>query len=141
MRKKGSAREGMVSLRGMVAVGLCVVAAFCGTLSLRANPKAPAGPVPMNWSMVNSPDMTQQGLRRVTCIYASDCWSVGWYVNESGGTRRLAQRWNGSAWTVVPTPNVTNTYSNRLNDVTCNSASDCWAVGRSKASGIDSTLI
>jgi hypothetical protein len=37
----------------------------------------------------------------------------------------LAEHWNGSAWSVVPTPDV-DAY---LFSVTCTGASNCWAVG------------
>ena len=37
----------------------------------------------------------------------------------------LAEHWNGSAWSVVPTPDI----SGYLFSVTCTGASNCWAVG------------
>ncbi len=85
--------------------------------------------------------MSSQGLRGVSCVSATDCWTVGSYVNENNQTRTLAQHWDGKAWIVVTTPNVPNTDLNRLNDVACNAASDCWAVGRSNTNGTDFTLI
>ncbi len=39
----------------------------------------------------------------------------------------LAEHWNGSAWSVVPTP----ADSGYLFSVTCSSTSECWAVGAS----------
>ena len=37
----------------------------------------------------------------------------------------MAEHWNGSAWSVVPTPDVTG----YLLSVTCTASADCWAVG------------
>ena len=68
-------------------------------------------------------------LRGVTCASASDCWAVGNYLDLSNGTGgSLIQRWNGTSWTVVSSPNSLEPY-NILTDVTCTSASNCWAVG------------
>src|SRR5947207_12562352 len=35
----------------------------------------------------------------------------------------------GAAWSIVSSPNTSATQDNFLSDVTCTSASDCWAVG------------
>jgi hypothetical protein len=47
----------------------------------------------------------------------------------------LAEEWNGASWSVVPT-NTTN--NGTLANVTCLSASECWAVG---TNGSDQSLI
>ena len=84
------------------------------------------------WSIVPSPstDAAQNNfLNSVTCTSASDCWAVGFY--DSGAAyQTLIERWNGSAWAIVPSPNTDATRENRLFSVTCASGSDCWAVGR-----------
>ena len=62
----------------------------------------------------------------VTCVTASDCWAVG--VDEpgtQGDPSPLAEQWNGSTWSVVPTPDVTG----YLFSVTCVTSTDCWAAG------------
>ena len=38
-------------------------------------------------------------------------------------------RWDGSSWSIVPSPNVNGVDNHYLGGVTCVSASDCWAVG------------
>jgi hypothetical protein len=64
----------------------------------------------------------------VSCVTASDCWAVG---AQEGATQQnpvlMAEQWNGSTWTVMPTPDI----GGYLFSVTCTSASDCWAVGNS----------
>src|SRR4029077_21268961 len=37
------------------------------------------------------------------------------------------EHWDGNSWSIVQSP-ITNTYA-QLNDVTCLSPSQCWAVG------------
>jgi hypothetical protein len=62
----------------------------------------------------------------VTCVTGSNCWAVG--VDEPGNNgdpSPLAEQWNGSTWSVVPTPDVTG----YLFSVTCVTSADCWAAG------------
>ena len=111
-------------------------------------PLAPTGPA---WSIVTSPN-TSTGewnfLNGVTCTSASDCWTVGYYRNSGvdqicpgciAGT--LIEHWNGTAWSIVTSPNTSATQLNYLNDVTCASASDCWAVGSYYNGSVGRTLI
>jgi hypothetical protein len=44
-----------------------------------------------------------------------------------GGT--LAERWNGSSWTVQTTPSPVGSYGSGLAGVSCTSLSTCNAVG------------
>ena len=77
----------------------------------------------------------------VTCAAASDCWAVGYY--DSGNNHQtLIDRWDGTSWAVVSSPNTSATQSNYLKAVTCVSgAADCWAVGYFINGNIDQTLI
>ncbi|HSH37217.1 MAG TPA: hypothetical protein VK993_00405 [Chthoniobacterales bacterium] len=91
------------------------------------------------WTRIPSPNTSateSNALGGVACTSASDCWAVGYYqyVDNSFPFRKpylqtLIQRWNGTTWSIFPSPNSSATETNRLNDVTCTSASDCWAVG------------
>ncbi len=83
-----------------------------------------------SWSIVTSPNTstTQNNLLGVTCVSASNCWTVGFYVASSGAPQTLIEHWDGTAWAIVPSPNA-SLPNNVLSDVTCLSASDCWAVG------------
>jgi hypothetical protein len=66
-------------------------------------------------------------------------WAVG-SIPAGGGTRTFAQRWNGSSWSVIPTPNVPSD-ANVLADVTALSPSAAWAVGWWHDPSGDRTLI
>ena len=84
------------------------------------------------WSFVTSPNTSTTQPNRldgVTCSSASDCWAVGGYWDDANVSHTLTEHWNGTAWSIVTSPNTSVTESNRLFGVTCNSASDCWAVG------------
>jgi hypothetical protein len=64
----------------------------------------------------------------VSALSATDVWAVGL---KSGGAcqyQTLTEHWNGSSWTVVPSPNV-NGVNSVLNGVAQVSANDVWAVG------------
>ena len=89
------------------------------------------------WGIVPSPNQTANPIASgqlfgVTCNSASDCWAVGEYTNLISGTYNsptLIERWDGNAWSIVPSPNVSSVANNSLNSVACTSPSQCWAVG------------
>src|SRR5204862_4161737 len=98
----------------------------------------------VSWSIVTSanPSSGYNYLNGVTCTSAMDCWAVGEYSNGSDpGRRTLIERWNGISWSLVVSPNTGSMDNNHLNNVTCTSSSDCWAVGYSNVGGLDRTLI
>jgi len=100
----------------------------------KSNTAAMAASMPLNptgprWSIVKSPNNGSPGtnhLYATTCASASDCWAVG-YSDIGNGYSTLIEQWNGSAWTIVSSPN--NSGNNILYGVACTSTSDCWAVG------------
>jgi hypothetical protein len=86
---------------------------------------------------------TEGALEGVSCSSATACTAVGWYhVTSTGENQLLAERWNGSEWTVQATP----TQSGKplyvaLNGVTCSSATSCVAVGYYWKTGLQATTI
>lgn len=89
----------------------------------------PLNPIGPRWSIVESPNNGSPGTNQffaTTCASASDCWAVG-YSDIGNGYSTLIQRWNGSVWKIVSSPN--NSGNSILYGVTCTSTSDCWAVG------------
>jgi hypothetical protein len=71
-------------------------------------------------------------LAAVTCTAATSCIAVGDYVNRSGLDRTLAERWNGTRWTIQPTPNPSGAqFFSFLNGVSCTARNACEAVGAS----------
>ena len=61
----------------------------------------------------------------MVAIAANDAWAVG---SSGYNAQTLAEHWDGTAWSVVPSPNA-GTGNNRLLDVDVVSANDVWAVG------------
>jgi hypothetical protein len=97
------------------------------------------------WSLVASPNVpgaVYNGLGGIAVVNANEMWSVG--DSESAptyATRTLVERWKGSQWSIVSSPNV-GAGGNSLADVAAGPGSNLWAVGSyfDLASGIDRTL-
>jgi hypothetical protein len=87
------------------------------------------------WSVVTSSDSSPAQsniLTSVACASGSDCWAVGLAYTStysSAIAQTLAEHWDGTTWSIVASPNTTNTQSNYIGSVTCVSGSDCWMVG------------
>ena len=71
-----------------------------------------------SWSVVASPKPGTGGsLGGVDAASASDVWSAGSYYDDAEDLwETLAVHWNGSSWSVVPTPSP-GTYGNALGSV------------------------
>ena len=69
-------------------------------------------------------------LWRTEAMSSDDVWAVGWYhTNRSGRAATLIEHWNGSAWSLVPSPNL-STKNNMLRSVTAVGPDQAYAVGR-----------
>jgi hypothetical protein len=66
----------------------------------------------------------------VSARTSTDAWAVGNFLgpNDDDGQVMLAEHWNGTAWSQVPTPNVVR-FDEKLNAVSAATANDVWAVG------------
>ena len=86
------------------------------------------------WSIVASPNRSGQAgnvVNGVSCVSADWCVAVGAYTNGIRGQRSLVEWWNGSSWSIVPSPNAPNGgYATVLQGVSCVSANSCAAVGK-----------
>jgi hypothetical protein len=87
-----------------------------------------------SWSIVPSPSFATGGdgvfntLNGVAAVASNNVWAVGSHTASNGAYLTLIERWNGSAWSVVTSPNP-STVVNILNAVSGTSANDIWAVG------------
>jgi hypothetical protein len=68
-------------------------------------------------------------LGSVSCASPSSCTAAGWYATASGGTRPLAEHWNGSTWAIQATPNPAGATFSYLEGVSCALPSSCTATG------------
>lgn len=87
-----------------------------------------------HWNVVPSPSPDgDAGLSAVAAASANDIWAVGTINPSPTGCgphcATLAMHWDGSAWTVVPTPNPPSSYLNALLGVAVIADDDVWAVG------------
>ena len=82
------------------------------------------------WSVVSSPNEGTLGsiLYGVTDVSTNNVWAVGNYETGTYTDGILTEHWNGTAWSIVPSPNQA-TDVNDLSAITAVSASDIWAVG------------
>jgi len=87
-----------------------------------------------SWTVVPTPnpatgDRDSDVLNAVAAVASDDVWAVGSSQNgSSGADAALAMHWDGSRWSVVPTPDLPGAEP-RLTSVTALSSSDVWAVG------------
>jgi hypothetical protein len=95
-----------------------------------------------SWSVVPSPNPGSGGstLSGVSCVSAAACTAVG--TKTSGVNfvpRTLIESWNGTSWSVVPSPSPGS--GDDLGGVSCVSAAACTAVGYYSIGSGHKTLI
>jgi len=87
-----------------------------------------------NWSVVTSPNVGSgdKFLTSVSCTSSTSCVAVGFYYSENAPwttpAQPLAMIWDGDDWTIVDVF-PTGSGDNKLNSVSCTSATSCIAVG------------
>lgn len=84
------------------------------------------------WTIITSPNVSSvdNHLVAVTALSDTDIWAVGNTTNPSTSVdQTLTMHWNGSAWTIISSPNI-GTSSNDLHAVAALSSTDVWAVGQ-----------
>jgi len=89
----------------------------------------PPPPVAGAWSVVTSATAAGSSLlRSVAAVDANTVWAVGKGAGTDFIDRTLIQQWNGSAWSVVASPNP-SLNGDVLHGVSAVSSTDAWAVG------------
>jgi hypothetical protein len=76
-------------------------------------------------------------LDSVSCVSSSSCVAVG---SRSAGAGTLVEKWNGTKWSVVSSPNPSGSSGSTLWGVACTSATSCLAVGDYNNSAHTATL-
>jgi hypothetical protein len=90
------------------------------------------------WAVVPSPNpggSSDTELNAVAATSSTNAWAVGFY-NNGTTARSLIEHWNGTAWTIVPSPNPVGSRDTRLNAVATTSSTNAWAVGFSRTHGL-----
>jgi hypothetical protein len=86
------------------------------------------------WAAQSVPSPHADGpsaLTAVSCVSAAACTAVGFCdatCGTTGARQTLAERWDGTGWSIQSTPNVPGT-DDRLESVSCLAPAACTAVG------------
>jgi hypothetical protein len=124
----------------MRLVRLLVAVALVGGTVVDGETVAAAAPA---WSVSPSPSPLGPitGTERaVSCPTATTCFAVGIY-DSATVHKSLIERWNGTSWSVVASPNPAGATSTLLTDIDCVSATSCFAVGYTAGPHADWTYV
>jgi hypothetical protein len=97
-----------------------------------------------SWTVVPSPDRHGKAnvFENVSCTSATACWAAGvYYPHTTSIGATLTESWDGTSWSVVPSPSPAASSGDTLADVSCTSATACTAAGYRGSSGVYETLI
>ena len=103
-------------VKGAITAGTAVAVAAVAVVA--AHHGRPAGPVNASFTVTGA-------LGGAAATSAGNAWTVG--CADTGCTRPLILRWNGTGWTPVPAPDLGAGYN--LSSVAAASAGNAWAVG------------
>lgn len=123
-----------------VALLMLGVTPLLSACSADPGPTAPGDAASGCWEQVPGPELDAP-IADVTAAYAvsaSDVWAVG-QVGSAGGdvSRTLTMHWDGTKWSLVPSPNGSppDGGRNNLYGVSGSSSDNVWAVGAYTTSG------
>jgi hypothetical protein len=95
------------------------------------------------WRTVPSPNRNpdhpiDNRLADVAAVGPRDVWAVGWRealsgTSALGNNQTLIEHWDGTVWSLVPSPNPSPDQANRLVGVAAAGPNDVWAVGQAGA--------
>jgi hypothetical protein len=115
------------------AAGVTAGSAFSGLLEQWNGTQWQVVPSPQPPARSSGQGTPNGGLFGVTCVDAADCWAVGYSYLSNGQMNTdfetWVERWDGSAWSTVASPNPSPFPVDALFSVTCAAANDCWSVG------------
>jgi hypothetical protein len=104
-------------------------AAACAVLMMGLGGAAAAKTT--GWSLQRTPNPAgaqERVLAGVSCASKTACTAVGWF-SKAGKTMLLAERWNGTTWTIQTTASPAGTKSASFHSVSCPASNVCVAVG------------
>jgi hypothetical protein len=94
------------------------------------------------WHIAPTPKLDTQRdiLYSATAVSPSDVWAVGIQQSESGRFGTLIEHWDGTRWSVVPSPDP-GSAGNQLYGVAAAGPADVWAVGQRNDQASDTPLV
>jgi hypothetical protein len=113
----------------------CAASTSCVAVGYYENSSGVTVTLAYNWSGTewikeatpNPSGAKESLLRGVSCTSSTACTAVGSYKNSSGTIATLAERWNGTEWSIQSTPNPTEVTVSVLHNVSCTSSTSCIA--------------
>lgn len=104
---------------------VCLAALCCAAL-----PIFPAGAQTASFTILETPNgYSNNHLNGIAALSANDVWAAGYYTSQAGDYLNLAMHWDGSAWTITPTPNPQLPFVNQLNKLAALAPDNVWAIG------------
>lgn len=116
----------------------CPAEATCSSVGAYSTPGTGQTPLAeawdgMNWTIQSTAipaGSSSSALHAVWCESAKSCSAVGISASSSGGSLTLAESWDGTSWTVEPTPNPNASSYNGFTNLSCApEGKPCTAVG------------
>ncbi|HYZ54820.1 MAG TPA: alkaline phosphatase family protein [Streptosporangiaceae bacterium] len=94
------------------------------------------------WHIAATPklDTQRDTLYSAVALSARDVWAVGHQQSENGTYGTLIEHWNGTSWSVVPSPDP-GTSGNHLYGVAAAGPDNIWAVGQRDDQHSDTPLV
>ena len=82
-----------------------------------------------SWARISTPQPAGASLDAISVLSPTDVWVVGW--QRASAHLTLTMHFDGSGWTVVPSPNISTAFDadNELRAVAAAGRDDVWAVG------------
>jgi hypothetical protein len=81
-----------------------------------------------SWTLESTPtpaDGLQGFLTGVSCTAATSCEAAGDYIDSSFVSVTLAEHWDGAAWTIQPTPNLSGGFILQVTGISCAAPGAC----------------
>lgn len=94
------------------------------------------------WSVVPSPNAKAffNTLSGMAALAPNNIWAVGSQSALSGTGQTLIEHWDGTSWSIVPSPNV-GSFDNILEGVNALAPDNIWTVGEDSNNGVYRTLV
>jgi hypothetical protein len=105
---------------GTDASGVLTLRSLAGHFSQQTAPNPGEG---------NHASNTMPAPASVACPTSRACLMVGSYTNAAGNDDGFAERWNGTSWSLQPTPMTDSDTSTSLSAISCTSPVKCFAAG------------
>ena len=92
----------------------------------------------------NDPTAPYSWLSSVVCPAVDRCYAAGAHFDPDAPilARTLIEQWDGTTWSIVPSPNPASVYDSRLVGISCLTTTSCVAVGTAFVNGgVSSALV